>query len=345
MVGRHLYSISKASFFLCMLVGFIVCPGCERIPADAQQGADAVTLTLNIGTSVIDAAQTKAVDPNVLPYEGIRTLRVIITSADKSSITYNNLFPVDESAVPVSAVLRAQLTLKNVPVGPSNIYVIANEASIDKTYETASLDLSKKLEVIDEAYEFFPKTYDQISEKGLPMSGWISNVNIGVDNASFSISLERTAVKIHLTVENATKDDLILKWVKFGKFISDRFYMFREASVDIPEDTKYKEQRFPVNEDEEMNFKLASQKKTDWNPVYIYPNYAYKDQTGPRPYTLSLATSLKEYQPSLLSNNMNSLVRNTQLNITARITASATISIKYEYVPWTVKEISVPPFN
>ena len=39
------------------------------------------------------------------------------------------------------------------------------------------------------------------------------------------------------------------------------------------------------------------------------------------------------------------MVRNTQFNILARITASATIQIDYSYVPWDEKDVDVPSFD
>lgn len=311
-------------------------------------------IVLQIGMKSSDGASTKADDPNVLPYEGIRTLRVLVISDAEQptdrKILYNEKQVIDNSDAPTSARLSASLTLNDIPVGEASIYLIANEESIGITYSNEILmsdtyKLDNKLLLLDEGWKYFPKTYGEIAEYGLPMSGRVEGVDISSSSTNISVELERAVVKLHLTVENATSDVLVLNWVKFGKFISDRVYLFRQSELDIPSDTKYKELRYPEDESKTLNVTLAEKAQTQWNPVYIYPNFAYKDPTGSNPYTLSLATNKKVYSPSLISSNMNSMVRNTQFNILARITASATIDISYSYVPWTDVNVDVPPFK
>ena len=315
---------------------------------------ETVTLTLNIGTQSSGSASTRADDPNVLPYEGIRTLRVLVisdaTDPKDRKILYNQKHDIDRSTSPTSATLSASLTLPDIPAGMASIYLIANEESIgieytDKVLTEDTYKDDNKLLLLDEGWNHFPKTYSEIATYGLPMSGRYEHIDINANNTNFSIALERAVVKLHLTVENATSANLTLQWVKFGNFISDRVYLFRQQDLDIPSTTLYKELRYPEAESETLNETLANKAQTQWRPVYIYPNFAYKDPTGSNPYTLSLATDQKEYSPSLLSANINFMVRNTQFNILARITASATINIDYSYVPWENKDVEVPPFN
>lgn len=316
---------------------------------------ETTTVTLNIGTQGDMSVSTRAEDPNVMAYEGIRTLRIIIVSPEDDPagqrILYNEKRTVDE-ATPTEALLETSVTIENIPVGPASIYVIANEESIieGEGYTNAVLESpeyinNNKLLVLDDEWQFFPKRYDEIAEYGLPMSGRLENTTIQA-NVALSMELVRAVVKIHLTVENATRDDLTLKWVKFGKFISDRVFMFREegVSLDIPENTQYKEQQYG-SDDEPMGVTLAANAETDWNPIYILPNWAFKDQSGPNPYTLALATDRKNYEASQFAANLNAMVRNTQFNITARITASANIEITYEQVPWTEISIDIPDFD
>ena len=314
---------------------------------------ETVTLTLNIGTQSTGVS-TRANDPNVQPYEGIRTLRALVisdaTDPKDRKILYNQKHEIDITDAPPSAILSTTLQLENIPVGQASIYIIANEQSIHETGYTDDILMSptyindSKLLLLDEGWKYFPKTYEEIAKHGLPMSGKAEGVEITTDMQAISITLDRTVVKLHLTVENATNDELKLQWVEFGKFISDRVYLFRHTQLDVPESTLYKTLRYP----ETGNFSgvtLSPNGKTQWNSVYIYPNYAYKDQTGSYPYTLSLATDKKTYSPSQLSEGLSSMIRNTQFNITARITASATITIKYEKVDWEPEDINVPPFN
>lgn len=324
---------------------------CEK-SLSGEEG-ETVDIVLQIGMKSSDGASTKADNPNVLPYEGIRTLRVLVISGAEQTtdrkILYNEKQVIDSSDDPTSAKLSDSLTLNDIPVGKASIYLIANEESIGIEYTDSVLmdpkyKYDNKLLLLDEGWMHFPKTYDEIAQYGLPMSGRVEGVDIS-SSTTIPVELERAVVKLHLTVENATSDTLVLEWVKFGKFISDRVYLFRQSELDIPLGTNYKELRYPEDESNKLNVTLAEKAQTEWNPVYIYPNFAYKDPTGSNPYTLSLATDKKEYSPSLISSNMNSMVRNTQFNILARITASATIEISYSYVPWTDVDVDVPSFN
>ena len=316
---------------------------------------ETTTVTLNIGTQGDISVSTKADDPNVMPYEGIRTLRVIIVSPVNDPAGRRILYNVKHTvagAAPTEATLKTSVTLTDVPVGPANIYVIANEESIieGEGYTNAVLESpdyikNDKLLVLDDGWQFFPKRYDEIAANGLPMSGKLENTTIQA-GAALSMKLVRAVVKIHLTVENATRDNLTLKWVRFGEFISDRVFMFREdgVSLDIPEDTQYKDQQYG-SDNEPMDVTLAANAKTNWNPIYILPNWAFQNPSGSNPYTLALATNRKNYEASQFAANLNAMIRNTQFNITARITASAYIEISYEQVDWTEVNIGVPDFD
>lgn len=328
---------------------------CSCRKNEVMYTGETTTVTLNIGTQGDISVSTRAEDPNVMPYEGIRTLRVIIVSPENDPagrrILYNEKH-ILAGAPPKEALLETSVILKNVPVGPASIYVIANEESIieGEGYTNAVLESptyikNDKLLVLDEEWKFFPKRYDDIAANGLPMSGKLENTTIQAD-AALSMELVRAVVKIHLTVENATRDNLTLKWVRFGEFISDRVFMFREdgVSLDIPEDTQYKDQQYG-SDNEPMNVTLAANAKTNWNPIYILPNWAFQNPSGSNPYTLALATDRKNYDASQFAANLNAMVRNTQFNITARITASANIEISYEQVDWTEVNIGVPEFD
>ena len=329
----------------CALEAWLcACEGQADIPvADGKT----TTVTLRIGTNSSEGVATRAENSNVQPYEGLRTLRVIVTDAGMSAILRNEKFTIDDSTSPTNATLQTNVTLKDIPLGNANIYLIANEESLGVEYTDAVMMeniTNNKLEVIDNVWAHFPKTYEEIAKHGLPMSAKAENVEI-TGNDAISMRLDRAVVKVHLTVENATSDVLILEWVKFGKFISDRFFMFREVQLDIPKDTQYKDLRYPENEQEIMNVTLEANASTQWNSIYIYPNFAYSNPEMEYPYTLSLKTEKYEYPASRLAQDMNSLIRNTQLNITARITASAYVVINYAFVPWAPETIDVPPFN
>lgn len=342
--------IQSIPLLLCIAV-FVACQQEESLPGGNDK---MVTLTLNIGTQTTGVS-TRADDPNVRPYEGIRTLRALVISdaaaPEDRKILYNEKHVIiKENTSPTSATLSTSLTLENIPVGKASIYLIANEESIGTEYTNDKLTSQEyindsKLLLLDEGWKHFPKRYEEIAEHGLPMSGKAEGIEITSDMQAISIKLERTVVKLHLTIENATSKELTLEWVKFGSFISDRVFLFRQSQLDIPESTEYTVLRYPKDEAETLDVALAASAETDWQPVYIYPNFAYKNPTGANPYTLSLATSNKVYSPSLIGSDINSMVRNTQFNILARITASATINILYSFVPWEENEVNVPSFN
>lgn len=341
--------IQSIPLLLCIAV-FVACQQEESLPGGNDK---MVTLTLNIGTQTTGVS-TRADDPNVRPYEGIRTLRALVISdaaaPEDRKILYNQKHVIDGNTSPTFATLSTSLTLENIPVGKASIYLIANEESIGTEYTNDKLTSQayindSKLLLLDEGWKHFPKTYKEIAGHGLPMSGKAEGIEITSDMQAISIKLERTVVKLHLTIENATSKELTLEWVKFGSFISDRVFLFRQSQLDIPESTIYTDLRYPKDEAETLDVALAASAETDWQPVYIYPNFAYKNPTGANPYTLSLATSNKVYSPSLIGSDINSMVRNTQFNILARITASATINILYSFVPWEENEVNVPSFN
>lgn len=333
----------------------LCCTGCEKI---RRSDDGTVSFILSIGIPTASVTLTKAPgNSNAEPYEGIRTLRVLIISEEDvlsdRRILYNEKVIIDGSESPEESVTSWSLDIQNIPTGPAAIYVIANEESIGITYDNKTLTSPEYLEdnkllLLDEGWAHFPQTYEETALHGLPMSGRKEGVDISNNMEPVSISLYRAVVKLHLTVKNETEDPINLHWVKFGEFISDRVYLFRQTQLDIPGTTLYKELRYPEDkEDVFENVVLAKGAETKWNSVYIYPNYAYKDPVGSNPYTLSLGTDKRTYDPSLLSDNINSMVRNSQYNITARITASATIKIDYEKVDWEwdSETIDVPSFD
>lgn len=345
----RLKTTHKAIHIVAAVISAVLLFGCEKVPL--PNGGETTDLTLNIGVQSASPSLTKADGEGgtAEAYEGIRTLRVIIVSkADAQGarrILYNVKDTVDGSEAPVTAVLSTSVTMKKVPVGLADIYVIANEESIMEegmgyTDEVLLGDEYKeddKLLVLNKEVEHFPKTYDDIARFGLPMSGKQENVEILPGNTGTigPISLTRAVVKLNLTVENKTAGNITLDSLKSGEFVSDRVFMYRKDDVplDIPEGTQYRSLEIGTDVD------LAEGEKTNWQPVYIYPNNVSSNQ-----YTLELTTTNKTYGPAPL-NDVHHMIRNTQFNITIRITASATIGIDYEQVDWTKKEITVPPFK
>lgn len=81
---------------------------------------------------------------------------------------------------------------------------------------------------------------------------------------------------------------------------------------------------------------------------YIYPSYAWLPEMTDSPYTIGFATLAKGTYPQkafITEGALNSIARNTQVNIRATLSVDARLILKYEVVDWGKKEITVPPFN
>ena len=81
---------------------------------------------------------------------------------------------------------------------------------------------------------------------------------------------------------------------------------------------------------------------------YIYPSYAWLPEMTDSPYTIGCATLAKGTYPQkafITEGALNSIARNTQVNIRATLSVDARLILKYEVVDWGMKEITVPPFN
>ena len=178
--------IQSIPLLLCIAV-FVACQQEESLPGGNDK---MVTLTLNIGTQTTGVS-TRADDPNVRPYEGIRTLRALVISdaaaPEDRKILYNEKHVIiKENTSPTSATLSTSLTLENIPVGKASIYLIANEESIGTEYTNDKLTSQEyindsKLLLLDEGWKHFPKRYEEIAEHGLPMSGKAEGIEITSD--------------------------------------------------------------------------------------------------------------------------------------------------------------------
>ncbi|WP_071133704.1 hypothetical protein [Millionella massiliensis] len=128
----------------------------------------------------------------------------------------------------------------------------------------------------------------------------------------------------------------------FGQFFGDQLYLFREATLDIPDETTYATQEYPG-----VSIEIpGGESKT--LACYIYPSYAWKDNT-PSPYTIGFTTTTAPYPSKAFidenSGALNSIARNKQVNIHATLSAEASIQLKFEVKDWNTHSIEVPPFN
>lgn len=331
---------------------------CVEKPSPGAEETATVRLGIGISGNGIDVEEcpwTKADGDyvNASQYEGLRTVRVIVTSGDAGAreILHNNMITVDDTA-PFDAA-SAEYEINGLPVGiPLSFYVIGNEESLGMEYTdeviSEKLDQNHKILFTDEAADIdsrlFPKTGPQIVTNGLPMTGMTTETLSEGHNKDISVYLYRSVLKISLTVENRTNTSIALNYIKFGRFFGDRFYLFRERELDVPGNTEYESKEYKVE-----NIATVEPGTTcDPLSLYLYPAYSYTSSTSfdvyNSPFTLEMATSVRKYNPLVFATNTNSFVRNTQVNIHASITTTGA-DVTFTVSDWDSYTFDIPPFE
>lgn len=335
--------MNRISQFLLLFSCFLSIIACRQEEGLIIEGGETTTVYLKIGGLESNDVQAITRYVDATPYEGLRTLRVIVTDKKRTQIYYNQKTNVIENPKePTSSLNTVTISIPNIPVGELNFYVIANEESIGKEYDDETLmndeKQNNKLLFIDEADpHYFPKKGPDIKELGLPMSG-MKTININKYNNQVSIDLRRAVTKLLLTVENATNGSITLQDVTFGSFFGDRLYVFPEYQLDVPESSIYDPLSY-----EGLDIPVPASSTIDVLSVYLYPTYAYSQ--GDNPYTISIKTGNIEYEKLVFAPNVNSFPRNTQVNIHARITTTTGITLNFVVTDWDDYTVNVPDFN
>lgn len=305
------------------------------------------TVSLRLPTLQLESRVTGTAEENA-----IHTLRVVILSQSANSI--NRLFTSDDLA-------DGFVTIDNVPVGEVQMYIIANEASLGKNYTNLS-DLQKdvvttskgarKLLIQDSKREYFPKRGSELAAeaapnlKGIPM-GWTNReLQIAPPGNSpqvIDIELERQVAKLNIVMNNTLSEAITITSILFGEFFCDRFYFYRESQLDVPDDAIYDSKTY-----EGLNIEIPGGQSATL-VCYVYPSFAWKKDEDPSPYTIGFTTENGgNYLPKTFINEygaLNSILRNTQVNIYATLSKSANINIKFSVTPWDEKDVEVPPFE
>ena len=326
-----------------ILLGFAF-SACEDNNSEAMSTGETTTVTLRVGTVADGPTITTRADDAYSQYEGIRTLRIIATidTDGGREIIYNE--KVKDGA---QNTKEETVTIPDMPIGERvTFYAIANEESLGMTYtndviqgDLTSVGNSRKILFIDESTPHkFPKFNNEIAASGLPMTGRLEATI--AEDASLALSMVRSVVKFLLTVENGTGADITLTNAQFGPFAGDRFYLFREVNLDVPDDTKYDE--FGYSNQEGITIPAAETSVV--LAAYIYPTFAFSAGTD-NPYTLALTTKANNYGALVFAPGENSFTRNTQVNITARITTEVGIQIDFRVAGWDSYTVNVPPFE
>lgn len=327
---------------LLALLSLLLSFGCtkEKGPGNGEGLA-----TIRI-TEPMLSGYTKALNEG--SYESvINTLRVIVAPENPESETdyiANRLFSGEE---------LNNMIIENVPVGNVQIFAFANEASVGKNYSDFSIFLNDinegedKLLITDSKREFFPKRGSEAdADEGLPMSWSDRNVQISAPDASgapqeIEIALRRCVAKLRIVMNNTLSDPITINQMSFGPFFADRFFLFWEQNLDVPQETYYgngQSYTTKINIEGGGSAELL---------LYLYPSHA-RIGTETSPYTIGFKTENTEYPMRHFmegSNPLSWISRNTQVNIYASLGAEADISIEYYVAKWEEKSVTVPDFN
>lgn len=312
---------------------------------DDGQTTDGRTATIRLDIPMLEAATRAISEPTQEQESAIHTLRVIIES--EGATTINNEYKATD-------LKGGSITISNVPVGKVNMYVIANEESLGKDYsELAALQAdiepkTGKVHIHDEWRTHFPKrgSATEFPTTGLPME-WMGEMTINPPTGTpqvIDVELTRAVAKLKITMNNALSEPITINGMSFGLFFGDCLYLFHTSSLDVPDDTNYAEMSYTEN----IDIPIAGNSSATL-ALYIYPSFAWKKAEDASPYTIGFTTKAGgNYQKQAFVNNygaLNSIARNTQVNISATLRTDTHINIDFEVVPWEENTVDVPPFN
>lgn len=316
--------------------------GCTREADEAV--TDEHTATIRLDIPMLEAT-TRFTTPTKEQESKINTLRVIIES--EGATTINQAFTADD-------LTGGSITIDNVPVGQVEMYVIANEESLGKNYsDLANLQAdiepeTEKVHIHDDERAYFPKrgSATEFPATGLPME-WMGNLTIEPPTDTpqeFEVNLVRAVAKLNITMNNALSDPITINGMSFGAFFGDCLYLFHEGSLDVPDDTDYAGMSYTDG----INIPIEGN-SSETLALYIYPSFAWKNAAQASPYTIGFTTEAGgNYTQQAFVNDygaLNSIARNTQVNISATLRTDTHIEINFEVVPWENNTVDVPPFN
>lgn len=339
-------NISKAAAMTITAIAFLLC-ACSR--EDVNQSSDGLTTTISLNIPMLSSSSRSTIEDSA-EENAIHNLRVIILSQRAKSI--NQTF---EDVTPGST-----LEIKNVPVGQVQMYVIANEASLGKNYSNLStlqqdvIDVgnSRKVLIIDENRTYFPKRGSEFPATGLPMSWMDKDLTINppqydeynnIVPQNINVALQRCVAKLKIIMQSTLSENIVINEMNFGAFFGDRLYLFQEQSLDVPDEADYDVMNYtglyitiPANREKILE-------------CYIYPSFAWRSASEQTPYTIGFKTEAgKEYLSQQFVNDygaLNSIARNKQVNITAKLSKHANIDIEFDVVDWKPVTVDVPSFN
>lgn len=342
--------MKKATIILTITALLIaLLPSCNK----TESGKDKELANVNIVFNV-DGMQTKAEAP-VATNEGIKTLRIIILDWNEDG-SYN-IIRNEKRSYDQEILGTKTLKIYDVPTGIHSFYFIANEESLGMTYTDdvikANLKLTDiggvskyKLRYTDKDNKYFPNDASNM----LPLSG-STTIDVQKDmKEAININMVHDVVKVVVSFENLTADDMEIVQMKWGQFFSNSIYMFKEGAIDVPTDSEYKADIIENNPGIHLDAK-GGKKQYEF---YMYPsnptivNYI-------SPFTLGLGVmygegTRYEYTPKTITHvedgrQLVDISRNCLLNINVSIAIKSDIQISFEVTDWVNETIDVPSFN
>lgn len=348
-MNRDMYDIKHVLRYSLLVMAVLLCQACTG--TDPQDITEERTTTIYLQLPQPDAGtrMSPSYETDLGELEKkIYTLRVILLSqaGTNKSTTINRLFTNVKSG--------ESLAIKNVPVGDAQLYVIANEASIGQDYsnianlqkQVVDVNGSRKVLITDTDNRYFPIRGSELraakEKKGLPMSWMNKNLTVS-ENMTIDVALERCVSKVRMQIQNDFSESIQIKEVSFGKFFGNSFYLFREETLDVPDQT-YKEQVY----DKSVDYPIAPN-ESEVLICYFYPSFAWTSGMVAFPYTIGFKTEHGEYPKMAFLNSKgqpyNSIPRNKQININVTLSGATHVNIDFNVVEWKNEEITVPDFE
>lgn len=337
---RLFYKIDRL-FILCLMVLMML--ACNKTE-DPQYSGETATIRLKIPQLEVMSRVDVAGDENA-----INNLRVIILSKNAGSI--NKLF----TSADLGSTSGGVITIENVPVGEAQMYVIANEGGLGLDYSdlatlqgqviTAPETGTKKVLFQDEQREYFPKRGSQFPPAGLPMS-WM-NKSLVIESPSetvqtIDVELLRAVAKLNIVMNNTTSNPITIQEVNLGSFFANSLYLFRETKLDVPEGTTYVSWNFT-----DLTINVPS-KNEETMVCYVYPSFAWRNINDPCPYEIGFKIDNAPYEKRNFVQDgkvLNSIERNTQININATLSEPANLKLRFSVESWNPVTVEVPPFE
>lgn len=197
----------------------------------------------------------------------------------------------------------------------------------------------------DEHREYFPKRGSLFPSAGLPMS-WM-NKNLVIESPTetvqtIDVALLRAVAKLNIVMNNTTSNPITIQEVNLGSFFANSLYLFRETNLDVPQNTGYVTWDFT-----DLLIDVPS-KSEETMVCYVYPSFAWRNINDPCPYKIGFKINNATYEKRNFvqdGKELNSIERNTLININATLSEPANLKLRFIVEPWDSVKVVVPPFE